>query len=247
MADQTETERRPWPVPPSPWVMQQKWHDLLFMHWSIPPADIRPLIPEKLELETYNGSAWVGVVPFRMSGVRLRGTPAVPGLSAFPELNVRTYVRVQGKPGVWFFGLEADNALAVATARRWFHLPYFRAHMSCDQAGERIEYRSHRVHRDAPAADFRGVYTPVGTVFRALPGTLEHFLTERYCLYAAAQGRIFRGEIDHAPWPLQPAEAEIEVNTMAESHGIRLLDTRPLLYFARLQEVKIWAIRPLQH
>lgn len=170
----------------------------------------------------------------------------MPGLSAFPELNVRTYVSVGGKPGVWFFGLEADNALAVATARRWFHLPYFRAHMSCVRAGDRIEYQSHRTHRGAPAANYCGTYGPVGPAFRALPGTIEYFLAERYCLYAESRGRIFRGEIDHAPWPLQVAEAETQENTMAASHGIRLPDTKPLLHFARLQEVNIWPLRAIE-
>lgn len=239
-----ESALRPWRAPASPWVMRQTWHDLLFMHWPVAERDLRPLIPGTLELETFDGEAWVGVVPFRMSGVRLRGLPPIPGLSAFPELNVRTYVRVAEKPGVWFFGLEAASAIAVSAARRWFHLPYFRARMSLEKAGDAILYSSRRTHRGAPEANFRATYRPTSEAFCAQPGTLDYFLTERYCLYAAADSRIFRGEIDHSPWPLQPAEAEIETNTMAASHGIALPDAKPLLHFARFQDVKIWGLAP---
>jgi len=118
--------------------MRQKWHDLLFMHWRIPPQTLRPLIPPALDLDIFEGSAWLGIVPFRMTGVRLRATPSIPGLSAFPELNVRTYIVAGGKPGVWFFSLDAASALAVATARAWFHLPYFRARMSLTARGDEI-------------------------------------------------------------------------------------------------------------
>lgn len=237
-----EDAPRPWPALTSPWNMRQKWHDLLFMHWPVAERDLRPMIPTALELETFDGTAWVGVVPFHMSGIRFRGLPRIPGLSAFPELNVRTYVRHGEKPGVWFFGLEAASAIAVAAARRWFNLPYFRAHMSVDEIGGTIIYKSHRTHRGASEADFRAKYRPTGEVCSSRRGTLEYFLTERYCLYASAGHTIFRGEIDHPPWPLQAAEAEIETNSMAASHGIALPDTKPLLHFARFQDVKIWAL-----
>lgn len=226
--------------------MEQKWHDLLFMHWPVRPSELEPLIPAPLRLNTFQGVAWLGVVPFRMSGVKRRGMPAVPGLSAFPELNVRTYVTLDEKPGVWFFSLDAANALAVATARRWFHLPYFRAEMSCRQAGEGIEYASKRTHSHAPAAEFSASYEPIGGPFTASPTTLEYFLTERYCLYAAHGDAIFRGEIDHAPWPLQNARAEVNGNTMAAASGIRLPDEPPILHFARLQEVKIWGLQKVE-
>ena len=126
----TETAHRPWPLPTGPWIMSQSWHDLLFAHWPIDASHLRPLIPAALEIDKFQGEAWIGVVPFRMSGVRLRATPALPTLSAFPELNVRTYVTHGGKPGVWFFSLDAANAIAVSVARAWFHLPYFNARMT---------------------------------------------------------------------------------------------------------------------
>jgi hypothetical protein len=226
--------------------MTQKWHDLLFMHWRVPPDQLRPLIPAGLELETYDGSAWVGVVPFRMSAVRFRRVAALPGTSAFPELNVRTYVIAGGKPGVWFFSLDAASALAVAGARRWFHLPYFRAQFSVTNAPDGgIDYRSSRVHRGAPAADLRASYKPVDAIFHAPSGTIEYFLTERYCLYASDGRRLFRGEIDHARWPLQPAEAQIKLNTMAAASGIVLPNEKPLLHFARYQDVRIWSLEEL--
>ena len=224
--------------------MKQVWHDLLFMHWPVAIERLRPLIPAELEIESYEGSAWVGVVPFHMSGIRGHWLPPIPGTSAFPELNVRTYVRVGGKPGVWFFSLDAANSLAVAGARSFYHLPYFRARMHAKSGPNReIQYESHRIHRGAPSADFRGRYRPLGDPFRAQQGSLEYFLVERYCLYAATRGRIFCGEIDHAPWPLQCAEAEIEVNTMVAASGIALPASKPLLHFVRRQEVRVWPIR----
>jgi hypothetical protein len=226
--------------------MKQVWHDLLFMHWPVAIEQLRPLIPAELEIESCEGSAWVGVVPFHMSGIRARWTPPIPGTSAFPELNVRTYVRAGGKPGVWFFSLDAANSLAVAGARWLYHLPYFRARMHAKSGphGE-IQYDSHRTHRGAPSADFRGRYRALDdNVFEARRGSLEYFFVERYCLYAATGRRIFCGEIDHAPWPLQRAEAEIEVNTMAAASGITLPASKPLLHFVRRQEVRVWALSP---
>lgn len=223
--------------------MEQRWHDLLFMHWPIRPSEVERLIPAPLRVSTFHGVAWVGVVPFRMSGIRLRGTPALPRVSAFSELNVRTYVTLDGKPGIWFFSLDAANALAVRAAHRWFHLPYFRAQMSCRQLGEGIEYTSTRTHAGAAGeAEFSASYEPVGEPFTAVPTSLDYFLTERYCLYAARREAIFRGEIDHPPWLLQKAHAEIRKNTMAAASGIALPNEPPILHFARAQEVKIWSI-----
>jgi hypothetical protein len=224
--------------------MLQEWHDLLFMHWHVDPQQMRPLVPASLELDTFDGSAWVGVVPFRMSGVRYRWMPPAPGASAFPELNVRTYVTKDGKPGVWFFSLDAASALAVWAARRWFHLPYFRAQFALSKSEEgTIDYRSRRTHRGAPSADLRVSYRPTGEVFHAQPGSLEYFLAERYCLYAFDGQQIFRGEIDHQPWPLQPAEAQIKLNTMAAASAIALPNEKPLLHFARYQDVRIWGLK----
>lgn len=240
-------EHRPWPLARGPWVMAQTWHDLLFAHWPVPASSMRALVPHELEIDTYEGSAWIGVVPFRMSAVRLRGMPGVPGMRAFPELNLRTYVRVGQKPGVWFFSLDAANSPAVAIARAWFDLPYFRARMRCDPRGDDVDYDSERTHTGARAATWRGVFGPRGSVELARPGSLEHWLTERYCLYARSKrGRLTRGEIHHAPWPLQPAHAEVEADTIAAAAGITLVGRAPSLVFARRLDVRIWAPRRVE-
>jgi uncharacterized protein YqjF (DUF2071 family) len=222
--------------------MAQSWHELLFAHWPVAAAALRPLIPARLALDTFEGQCWLGVIPFRMSGVRLRGTPALPGLSAFPELNVRTYIVHGGKPGVWFFSLDAGNAAAVAVARAWFHLPYFRARMASEERSGWFEYGSERAHPEAPAAGLRARYRPRGAEWEAQPGTIAHWLTERYCLYAAdARGGIYRGEIHHPPWKLRDAEAQFESNTMAAALGVELPGTQPVLYFSAGQDVRVWA------
>ena len=240
---------RPWPLPRSPWVMTQRWHALLFAHWRVPARELRQRIPPALELDLFEGEAWVGIVPFRMSGVRLRLCPPLPGTSAFPELNVRTYVRSGDRPGIWFFSLDAASRLAVRAARRAFHLPYFDARMRLEEKAGRIRYSSERTHAGARAAELALEYGPEsGDTFETAPGTLEHFLTERYRLYAAdRRGRIRAGEIHHPPWKLQRGCASIATNTMAEAHGIRLEQSAPeLLHFARLQEVLIWPPRAVE-
>ena len=238
-----ETQHRPWPLPERPWVMRQQWHELLFAHWSLPAEALRKLLPSPMTLDTYDGKAWVGVVPFRMAGVHPRATPAMPWLSAFPELNVRTYVSAGGKPGVYFFSLDAANPIAVRLARSFFHLPYFTARMQCRRADDTITYTSARSHRNAPAATFAWSYRPTAAAFTASPGSLEHWLTERYCLYTANQhGTLLRGEIHHPPWALQPAEAEQHLNTMARASGIELPETAPLLHYALRQDVLVWPL-----
>jgi uncharacterized protein YqjF (DUF2071 family) len=242
------TAHRLWPLPPGPWIMKQEWHDLLFAHWAVPMEALRPVIPPGLAIDTFDGQAWLGVVPFRMAGVRMRGTPAIPGFSRFPELNVRTYVVRNGKPGVWFFSLDAANAAAVWGARTFFHLPYFFAAMSCAEDSGWIRYESHRKDRSSSAASLRARYRAVGDVFHAAPGSIEHFLAERYCLYTADEkGRIIRCEIHHPPWSLQLAEAAMEENTMAAAAGITIPELKPeLLHFSLQQDVVAWAAHVLK-
>lgn len=233
---------RPWPRPRRPWLLAMQWHELLFAHWPVPAATLRPLIPAPLELQTFEGWAWLGVVPFRMAGTRLRGTPPLPILSAFPELNVRTYVTAGGKPGVWFFSLDAASPPAVEAARLLYHLPYVHAAMRCTTTAHGIDYVSRRHPGNPRPAAFAARYRPTGEPYHATPGSLEHWLTERYCLYAANRhGRVWRAEIDHPPWPLQPATAEIAHNSMAAPLGLRL-EGAPLLYFARRLDVVAWGL-----
>jgi uncharacterized protein YqjF (DUF2071 family) len=221
--------------------MAMRWHDLLFMHWPVEIEALRSYIPSRLAIDTFEGTAWIGIVPFRMSGVHPRLTPALPGVSAFPELNVRTYVSAEGKPGVWFFSLDAGNPIAVEAARDVFHLPYFNARMTCMQEGDGVRYSSIRTHRGAAPATFQGQYRPTSQVYRSTPGTLEHWLTERYCLYAAnRKGQVWRSDIHHAPWPLQHAEADIEVNTMTVQIRLALPSIKPLLHFSPFLDVVAW-------
>ena len=220
--------------------MAQTWHDLLFAHWPVRMSALRPLVPDNLQLHTFDGECWVAVTPFHMSGIRARGLPPLPGLSRFPELNVRTYVSFEDKPGVYFFSLDAANSVAVWAARRLFALPYFKAEMLVEVNHDGIAYSSHRYKGNA---EFRGRYHPVQEIEVRQPGTLAHWLTERYCLYTVSHRRVYRAEIHHASWPLQDAEAEIEFNTMAESAGITLPRTPPILHFARYLEVLVWPLR----
>ena len=220
--------------------MAQVWHDLLFAHWPLPPETLRSLVPQRLELDTYDGQCWVGVVPFWMSGVRPRGIFSVPALSTFPELNARTYVRVGEKPGVYFFSLDAASRLAVWGARTFFHLPYFFSRMSVFHEGESVVYQSQR-----GAAEFQARYCPAGTTFEAQGNTLEHFLTERYCLYTVNQNSVLRCDIHHAQWQLQRAEAEFTKNAVAQADGLELPLSPPHLLFSRRQDVIIWSLRKL--
>ena len=220
--------------------MTQTWNDLLFAHWPMPIPVIRPLVPPQLELHTFERQCWVAVTPFHMSGIRARGLPPLAGLSRFPELNVRTYVSYGDKPGVYFFSLDAANRIAVSAARLLFRLPYFRAKMNVAISEQEIDYSSRRYDR---SAEFRARYKYISEVHLQPKGTLAHWLTERYCLYAVSSGKVYRAEIHHAPWPLQHAEAEIAVNTMAEAAGIALPHTSPLVHFARCLEVLIWPLR----
>jgi uncharacterized protein YqjF (DUF2071 family) len=239
-----QTTHRPWPLPAGPWVMTQVWHDLLFAHWPVPPAALRRALPAPLEIDTFDGQGWVGVVPFGMARVHPRGAFPVPWLSAFLELNVRTYVRAGGRPGVYFFSLDAANPLAVQIARRWYQLPYYTAAMRLARRGPWRHYHSYRTHRGAPPAEFQAHYRPAGGAFFAAPGSLEHWLTERYCLYTVGRrGALYCGEIHHAPWPLQPVEAVIDRNTMTDPHGLPLPAEPPRLLFANRLETLEWPIR----
>jgi uncharacterized protein len=239
----TRTGHRPWPLPDGPWIMTQSWHDLLFAHWPIDPAVLRTLVPAVFPLDLFDGRAWLGVVPFRMTNVAPRGVPAVPWLSTFPELNVRTYVTVDAKPGVYFLSLDATSRLAVRGARRFFFLPYFTASMSVVSRGGWITYESRRVDSSGAPARFSGRYRAAGEAHAPPAGTLEHFLTERYCLYTTdRQGTPCRLEIHHDPWPLQLAELELDENTMAAAAGVHLPPEPPLLHYASRQDIVAWPL-----
>lgn len=224
--------------------MGQRWHDLLFAHWRVDPGRIQRLLPPPLEVDLFDGSAWIAVVPFAMTDVRARGLPGFNRVSNFLELNVRTYARLGDSDGVYFFSLDAASRPAVAAARRWFHLPYFNARMELQHRADRINYQSLRRHRGAEAAHVAMSYRPTGPASVAEAGTLEHWLTERYRLLAdRSDGGILTGEIHHGPWMLQPAEVEIHRNSMTDWLDIHLAPQPDHVCFARFQDVYLWRPR----
>ncbi len=224
-----------------------RWCDLAFLHWPVTPDVLRPMIPAALAVDTYDGRAWIGVVPFRMEGVRLRGAPSVPTTGAFPEINVRTYVRGAGRAGVWFFSLDATSRLAVRGARFLYNLPYFDAEITLRSEAGAIQYDSNRVHRGAPGATFVGRYRPLSDVYEAAPGTLDHFLVERYCLFMFDERRgLGLLDIDHEPWPLQRATADLSVNTMVDPLRITLPRVEPLVHFTGTLDVRAWTRTPVE-
>lgn len=241
---------RPYPLPAGRWRMTQGWNDLLFAHWPIPPDQIARLIPAGLKVDTFDDYAWVGVVPFWMDQVRTRAIGgrciAIPGAARFCEMNVRTYVRspTTDMRGVYFFSLDAASALAVIGARTLFHLPYFFASMNSQmQPDGTVEYSSNRL-LTSRAVRFKARYRGLGKLAGpSRPGTLEYFLTERYCLFTRRAERVLRGDIHHLPWPPEAAEAEIDLNELPAAHGIALPTRPPVLHFARKLEVYIWSLR----
>jgi uncharacterized protein YqjF (DUF2071 family) len=222
--------------------MGQSWQELLFAHWAVEPAQLRAVMHPGLPLDTFDGAAWIGVTPFRVEGFRLRNTPPIPLVHAFPEVNVRTYVTIGGRPGIHFFSLDADSRFAVASARRIYRVPYFRARMELGRDGDAVSFSSERVPGDGPPAELAIEYEPAGDPFEPAPGTLEHFLTERYCLYTLDdEQRVLRAEIHHPPWRIRPAEASIKLNTMFPEK-LDLPTVEPLCHFAEPQDVVIWPL-----
>jgi len=236
----SQIDHRPWKLPNGPWKWRQSWCDLLFAHWPIPSAELRTYVPKSLKIQEFDGTSWVGIVPFRMEGVMRRPLPDLPWISSFPELNVRLYVEYENKPGVWFLSLDATNSLAVWAARRYFHLPYYNAQISIEKYGHSYYYDSQR--KGGKAVDFKGKYEPNSKPYEAEAGSLEHWLTERYCLYAqSSEGDLYRSEVHHLPWPLQKAKAEFATNRMLSPFNISLPDTSPLLHFASRLDVVVWS------
>lgn len=221
-----------------------RWDDLAFLHFPVAAESIRAQLPAGVELERYDGSAWLGVVPFRMEDVAARWLPAIPGTRRFLELNLRTYVRVRGRPGVWFFSLDASNPLAVRAARIGFSLPYYDSRMSAD-GGRCIHYHSRRHHRGVVPGVFDAAYEGQGQEFHAQPGGFEEWLTERYCLFSANHdGEIFCGHVHHRPWTLQRCAIEIRRNTLGNLIGVALGETPAHALFARSLQVIAWAPEP---
>lgn len=238
-----DDSHRPWDLPKLPWTMKQTWSDLLFAHYSIKFEVLRKLVPEGLTLDSYNGTYWIGVVPFRMSGVRLRGLPPIPGTDQFPELNVRTYVTIDGKPGVFFFSLDAANWLAVKGAKTLYHLPYWYADMEMNISATNNVFKCKRRHD--PEIELACSYRPISEPFQPTKGSFEEWMVERYCFYTLnSSGVPLRCDILHVPWVIQKAQAEFKHNTILSKQGIAVESDLPILHFAKKIEIRAW---PLVH
>jgi uncharacterized protein YqjF (DUF2071 family) len=230
-----QTAHRNWPLPATPWIIEQRWVDVLFAHYPLPLDVVRKQVPASLELDTYDDRAWVSAVAFRIDPFRTRGLPMV---MRFPELNLRTYVKVGDFPGVYFFSLDAASLTAVLGARTMFRLNYYHAGISVTGHG-RIEFVSRRL--ESPRADFRASYRVAGEPLAGGRGSLDDWLVERYCLYAARPGgRTFRVQVHHLPWVLQPASAEIEPASLFAAAGLPAPESPPLLHFSARQDVLTW-------
>ena len=227
-------------------MMRQRWARLLFLHWPVPAAEVRPLVPAGLEVDTHDGQAWIGLVPFVVRGARPVFFPPVPGVSTFDEVNVRTYVHCRGRdPGVWFFSLDASSRVAVVAARALFKLGYRLAEMRADVDGDQVRFRSRRTAYGPLPATCGVRYAPRGPVAPAAPRTLEHFLVERYVLYAADGPRLFQGRVHHQPYPLQPAAVEGLREDLVAAAGLRRPGGEPLAHYASEVDVEVFPIRSI--
>lgn len=226
--------------------MHQNWGKLLFMHWRIRESLLRPLIPAPLEIDTFDGSAWIAIAPFTMWDIRALPPfiPALPGLSALHEMNVRTYVHLNRVPGVWFFSLDASSAAAVLAARTFFFLPYYHAQMELTELDGTIDYSSVRL--DEPKAEFQARWSAGKKLALAEPESLEFFLTERYSLFSAREETIYRARIFHEPWPLCDASLNSFSSTMIEACGLPTPAGDPLLLYCEKLEVDIWPLQKME-
>lgn len=233
-----------WPLTCRTWVMQQTWNNVWFIHLPVSSESLRHLIPQRLQIDTYQGQAWIGIVLFVMEGIYLRGVP-VKLFPSFPEINVRTYVTFNGKPGVFFLSLDAEHWVTYTLGKKWFRLPYFYSHIAALNENQSFTYHCVRKDRLSPPAAFNGTVTPVSDVYFSKPGTLEYWLIERYRLFSVdSKGRIYSGEIHHVPWPLQKGEGAITMNTLISPfHAAPVTDAKPIFHFSSGVNARIWNIK----
>lgn len=238
-----DDSHRLWPLPPSSWKMTQTWNDLLFTHYPINLEVLREIVPEALPLDSYNCVGWIGIVTFRMSSVRLRSFPPIPGTDAFPQVNVRTYINLDGKPGVYFVSLDAANRLAATVARNFFHLPYHYADVTIKHTESCFDFNSKR--RSDPQAEWVGNYKPISEPYYALKGTFDEWMAERYCFYTIDnKGMPLRCDVLHSPWLLQAAEADVSRNTLLTTQDIKIEKDNPVFHFSKGVEVRAWPLIP---
>lgn len=227
-----------------PWIMEQNESDALFLHWPVAREQIEPLLPKELELDTFEGQAYVGLIPFRMDDVHLRWLPEIPGTSDFPELDFFTFVKYGNASGLRFLSIDSPSWLARIVARDAFHVPYQKSEMSFTENDGEYHFSSHRPKSSfGPAADFEASYRPKGPVFHAKPGSLEHFLVERYSLLSkGCFGQVLRGDVEHWPWPLQEVDVDIEKNTVPAAVGIDLAGAAPIAHFSTGIHERVWPV-----
>ncbi|MCD5322294.1 MULTISPECIES: YqjF family protein [Pontibacillus] len=228
------------------WIMKQDWNDLIFIHWPVKVDDLRPHVPDCFDIDTYEGWAWIAIVPFQMKNIQLRGLPPVPGFNQLLELNVRTYVTYNGEPGVYFYTLDANHLIGVGIARYVFGLNYVTARMSLDQQDGTYHFLSRRTHTGYPPAHFHARYKPVSPVLRTQPGSLMYWLTERYALWVNRGKRIYKGPIFHQNWQLQKAEVEMPINDLTDFLPSSVFDRKPVAYFSKNLHTSIFPFERYQ-
>ncbi|MFC4619557.1 YqjF family protein [Camelliibacillus cellulosilyticus] len=242
-----ETEHRPFPLPSKRYIMRQTWRNLLFLHWPIPFEKLRPHIPSSLQIDTFNGTAWIGIILFVLEGIYPRGISFISLTPKFPEINVRTYVKRDGKPGIYFMSIDVENWASLKIAKRWYRLPYHSAQISFRKEGRIFHCHSIRKGIGNNSISFEGKYAPVSEVYLSKKGTLDHWLTERYCLFSSKNKvGIYCGEIHHQPWPLQKAEIEVVKNTLFTPFHFDLSEVRPIAYFSTGVDSLMWNIRKVR-
>lgn len=234
------TEHRPFPVPEHPWVMRQRWDDTLFLHWPVSPDVLQPHIPNGVELDLYDGTAWIGIVLFEVNGLRGRYLPPIPFTNTFPEVNVRTYVKKNGKPGVYFFSLDTPNKLAIKAARTGYSLPYFFADVSMKRSTTDVDCLSIRKERGLPRESLHVVYRPDGEAIPNKEGSFPHWMAERYCLWSLFGDELFRTDIHHRKWALESVDIELKVNTMAQYVPREYLNKAPIAHYSLSKNTLFW-------
>jgi uncharacterized protein YqjF (DUF2071 family) len=241
-----ETTHRPFSLPEKKWIMRQSWRNLLFTHWPISPEVLRPYIPSQLQIDTFNDRAWIGVVVFVMEGIYHRYLPTISLTPTFSEINVRTYVRYNGKPGIYFLSLDVNDLASYTIAKRWYHLPYSLASISYQQEGPTFHVKSIRKAKTNIPIEFKGSYSPNQDVFYAKKETLEHWFIERYCLYSNDnRGNMYCGDIHHRPWPLQTVNTKISMNTLFSMFSFNVSEENSLSSYSRGVDTLIWNIKKL--
>ncbi|PWA07930.1 DUF2071 domain-containing protein [Pueribacillus theae] len=239
----TEVEQRPFPLPSFPWVMTQEWEHLLMIHWPVTASLLKKQIPEQLELDTFEKTAWISYVLFQVNDAKIRSLPKIPYLHSFIELNVRTYVTYKGKPGVYFFSLDANKRPIVFAAKIGALLPYRFADIAFHQENSGFCFKTKRKHSDRLKDNFESYYRSTSDPFFPSPHSLDYWLLERYCFWTTKGKWVFRGDIHHDKWKVTTAKAKIVENTMASFLPRSSFQTKPLLHYTSNKKVFAWPIK----